>query len=72
MQLLILSIILYLLEYTNKELHFTYLDSLEVWAPVHAWRALGQLRATEAIEPLITLFHDVEDEWNNFDLPLAQ
>ncbi|BAZ18622.1 hypothetical protein NIES4071_105070 (plasmid) [Calothrix sp. NIES-4071] len=23
----------------NKELHLTYLDTLEVWAPVHAWRA---------------------------------
>ncbi|BAZ18621.1 hypothetical protein NIES4071_105060 (plasmid) [Calothrix sp. NIES-4071] len=33
--------------------------------------ALGQLRATEAIEPLIALFHDVVDDWNNFDLPKA-
>jgi HEAT repeat protein len=27
-------------------------NSMEVWAPVHAWRALGQLRAEEAIKPL--------------------
>jgi hypothetical protein len=56
---------------TDKTLHVTCLDTLLVWAPVHAWRTLGQLRATEAIEPLITLFHDVEDDWNNFDLPKA-
>ena len=31
------------------------------WAPVHAWRALAQLSAKEAIEPLITLFHQRED-----------
>ncbi|BAZ39857.1 hypothetical protein NIES4101_58140 [Calothrix sp. NIES-4101] len=35
--------------------------SLEAWAPVHAWRALGQLRAEDAIAPLIELFHDLED-----------
>ena len=30
--------------------------------PVHAWRALGQLRATEAIEPLIPLFDLIESD----------
>jgi hypothetical protein len=30
-------------------------QSLEVWAPVHAWRTLGQLRAETAIEPLMGL-----------------
>lgn len=34
----------------------------EAWAPVHAWRALGQLRATEAIEPLIPLFDLIESD----------
>ena len=29
-----------------------------VYAPVHAWRALGQLRAVEAVQPLL----DVQDE----------
>lgn len=56
---------------TDKSLYETCEDTLEVWAPVHAWRTLGQLRATEAIEPLITLFHDTEDDWTNFDLPKA-
>ena len=32
-------------------------DSDETWgAPVHAWRALGQMRAVEASEPLISTF----------------
>ena len=34
----------------------------ESWAPVHAWRALGQLRAKEAIEPLLSLFHLIDEE----------
>ncbi|MDX1993946.1 MAG: hypothetical protein SF029_16280 [bacterium] len=28
-------------------------DSPSVWAPVHAWRALGNLKAKEAVEPLL-------------------
>jgi hypothetical protein len=27
----------------------------ELWAPMHAWRALGQLRAAEAVEPLLEI-----------------
>ena len=44
-----------------------------VWAPVHAWRALGQLRAPEAIAPLLTLFQraDDSDDWVMSDLPEA-
>src|SRR5689334_21038493 len=29
--------------------------SKEVWAPLHAWRALGQMRAVEAVLPLLAL-----------------
>jgi len=44
--------------------------STYVWAPLHAWRALGQLRAIQAIEPLINLFHELRDDtWANEDLP---
>lgn len=35
---------------TDEELNWADPDSLEVWAPIHAWRALGQLRAEEARE----------------------
>ena len=38
----------------DEELNQAASDSLEVWAPVHAWRALGQLHAEAAIEPLLS------------------
>ncbi|MGJ5673134.1 MAG: HEAT repeat domain-containing protein [Nostochopsis sp.] len=44
--------------------------TLEVWGLIHAWRALGQLRAEVAIEPLMQLFHELEDsEWVNEEMP---
>ena len=55
---------------TDKELNWADSESLEVWAPVHAWRALGQLRAVAAIEPLLQLFHELEDsDWVSDELP---
>lgn len=55
---------------TDPELNWADSDSLEVWAPIYAWRALGQLRAEEAIEPLLTLFHELEDsDWVGEELP---
>lgn len=45
-------------------------DSVRGWAPVHAWRALGQLRAEEAINPLINLFHGIRDnDWVIEEMP---
>lgn len=38
--------------------------SKEVWAPLHAWRTLGKLRATEAVPVLIEQFYQV-DEYDN-------
>lgn len=37
-------------------------DPQECWAPVHAWRALGELRAVEAIDPLIQLRFELSDD----------
>lgn len=57
---------------TDLTLHTADGDSPEVWAPVHAWRALGQLRAVAAVEPLAGLFgeHDLEDDdWVHEELP---
>ena len=55
---------------TDKELNWADSESLEVWAPVHAWRALGQLRAVAAIEPLLDLFHELKDsDWVSEELP---
>jgi hypothetical protein len=40
---------------TDAGLHEGDPNSDEVWAPVHAWRALAQFAATEAAEPLMEL-----------------
>jgi hypothetical protein len=55
---------------TDKELNWGDPDSREVWAPVHAWRALGQLKAEAAINPLIRLFHELEEfDWTGSEMP---
>ncbi|HEY0603651.1 MAG TPA: hypothetical protein VGD58_12105 [Herpetosiphonaceae bacterium] len=55
---------------TDAKLFWSESEGREVWAPIHAWRTLGQLRATEAIEPLIPMFHELEDsDWSGEELP---
>ena len=58
---------------TDSELHWADSESLDVWAPIHAWRALGQLRAEEAVDPLLNLFHELEEDgwgdWTGEELP---
>lgn len=55
---------------TDRELNLEDSESLEVWAPTHAWRTLGQLRAEEAIEPLLELLDELEyDDWLPSELP---
>ncbi len=47
-------------------------DRPELYAPVHAWRSLGQLQAEAAIEPLISLLTSSEnlpEEWFGEELP---
>src|SRR5205814_2700553 len=42
------------------------------WIPIHARRALGQLRAADAVEPLLSLLPRIDardDDWVNEDLP---
>ena len=57
---------------TDEKLNWADSDSLEVWAPIHSWRALGQLEAEEAIEPLLRLFHELEDgDWVGEELPVV-
>ena len=51
---------------------FAMSDSLEVWAPVHAWRTLGQLHAFEAVDTLIGLLKQIgttDDDWLLEELP---
>lgn len=45
-------------------------DNPEVWAPLHAWRALGQLGATSATQPLLSLMEQLQhDDWAIRELP---
>lgn len=56
----------------DKDLLWADSDNDEVWAPLHAWRTLGQLRAESAVEPLVTLFTYLDedmDDWISEDLP---
>lgn len=41
------------------------------WPPIHAWRALGQLQAEEALQPLVKLLQDTADydDWRISELP---
>lgn len=47
---------------TDRKLHRADPQSTEVWAPVHAWRSLGQLRAVEGVIPLLELLEELEDD----------
>jgi hypothetical protein len=54
----------------DQDLNWADSESLEVWAPVHAWRALGQLKAEAAIEPLLSIFNVMEEsDWFREDMP---
>lgn len=57
----------------DEELLWAMSDTLEVWAPVHAWRTLGQLKAKEAIPVLLDHLDLVEDndDWAGEDIPKA-
>lgn len=44
-------------------------DEVEIYAYIHAYRALGQLKADSAIEPLIKLLGDEANEWFLEELP---
>lgn len=44
-------------------------DRLDVWAPIHAWRSLGQLHAEAAIVPLTQLFEERDSDWVTEELP---
>lgn len=56
---------------TDTELGAVSALSQEIWAPVHAWRALGQLGATASVMPLLRLLEDTTDDWANEELPIV-
>lgn len=58
----------------DESLYDLDLFGAEGWAPIHAWRALGQLRAAEAAEPLTRLFNRIETDDDDYaieDIPTA-
>ena len=55
---------------TDERLNNADGDSPEVWAPLHAWRTLGQLKAEEAIDSLLTLL-DLDDDWSLEEIPVV-
>lgn len=50
------------------ELNHAGAETTEVWAPLHAWRALGQLKAEAAIDPLLEQF-EADWEWASGEMP---
>lgn len=46
----------------DDALHDAPMDSPRTWAPMHAWRALGQLQAEAAVHPLLELFVERWDD----------
>jgi len=58
----------------DESLYDLDLFGAEGWAPIHAWRALGQLRAAEAAEPLTRLLNRIETDDDDYaieDIPTA-
>ncbi len=58
----------------DEDLHRADSDTSHAYAPVHAWRTLGYLRAQAAIEPMLGLFRRIDeeqDDWVGEDLPEA-
>lgn len=47
-------------------------DDMSPYAPIHAWRALAQLKATQAVEPLLELIDPLDangDDWYLQEFP---
>ena len=45
-------------------------DDVECYAPIHACRALGQLRAESAIQAMVALLADRDNDWFMEELPV--
>lgn len=51
---------------TDDTLHYANGDTPLIWAPLHAWRLLGDLKATEAVDPLIGLFRRLDNDFDDW------
>ena len=59
---------------TDEGLHDADFDNPAVWAPLHAWRALAQLRSVEAVDPLLKLMgprDEADDDWYLEEFPVV-
>jgi HEAT repeat protein len=57
---------------TDPALHAAEEWSAAGWAPIHAWRALAQLRAPAAAEPLLALLErEMDSTWVFEELPVV-
>src|SRR4051795_5218001 len=48
-------------------------EGTAVWAPIHAWRTLGQLRAATSVPPLLTVLKSagLDEDWMHTELPVV-
>ncbi len=55
----------------DENLSWEKVESPAGWAPIHAWRTLGQLKAEAAIEPLLEMLPSIDegDDWASEDFP---
>lgn len=56
----------------DEELSFAESESDMVWAPLHAWRTLGQLRDPAAVPTMIEIIYKMEDwddDWSINEVP---
>lgn len=56
----------------DEDLYYGESESPEIWAIVHAWRILGELKASQAIDTLIGLFRlidEEDDDWVAEEIP---
>lgn len=56
----------------DEELHWEDSETSLVWAPLHAWRTLGQLRDPAAVATMIEVLHRMEewdDDWTISEAP---
>lgn len=54
---------------TDRELDVETRSGTECWAPFHAWRALGLLRAEAATLPLLNRLEEMDHDWVHEEIP---
>lgn len=56
---------------TDVELNTAMSDSIEVWAPIHAWRALAEIQPVAALDALLSIrkvvLEETDSDWETED-----